>query len=277
MGTSTTSRALVTGASAGIGLAIAKRLASRGVEVWMAARRKDVLQQEVDAINAAGGKAHVLVLDVADTETTVARLTALDAETGGIDLVVANAGLAGARGAIPLPKTQWADVRDILHTNLLGSAATVHPFIAPMVARGRGHLVGISSVAADCPIARSAAYGASKAGLTFFLEAADIELRAAGVDVTIIHPGFVSTPAGDELEGMAPRPFLVSADKMARVIDRAIQRRARLVRYPWILGAVGRFSAWLPRSVMRPLIRATSGERDEAVRGAQLTAGRGKS
>src|SRR5690349_19135958 len=124
MSTSTSSRALVTGASAGIGLAISKRLAARGVEVWMAARRKDVLQKQVDAINATGGKAHALVLDVAETEATVARLAALDAETGGIDLVVANAGLAGARGAIPLAKTQWSDVRDILHTNLLGSAAT---------------------------------------------------------------------------------------------------------------------------------------------------------
>jgi short-subunit dehydrogenase len=272
MSTSTPSRALVTGASAGIGLAIAKRLAGRGLEVWMAARRKDVLQNEVDAIKRAGGRAHALVLDVADTEATVARLAALDAETGGIDLVVANAGLAGARGAIPLPKAQWSDVRDILHTNLLGSAATVQPFIAPMVARGRGHLVGISSVAADCPIARSAAYGASKAGLTFFLESADIELRAHGIDVTIIHPGFVSTPAGDELVGAAPRPLLVSADKMALIIDRAIRRRSRLVRYPWTMGAVARLSASLPRFIMRPLIRATSGERKEEARDAQRPA-----
>jgi short-subunit dehydrogenase len=254
-------RALVTGASAGIGLAVARRLAARGIEVWMAARRKDVLQKEVDAINATGGRAHALVLDVADTEATVARLAKLDAETGGIDLVVANAGLAGARGAIPLPKAAWADVRDILHTNLLGAAATVYPFIAPMVARGHGQLVGISSLSADCPIARSAAYGGSKAGLTFFLESADIELKAAGVDVTIIHPGFVSTPAGDELIGTAPRPLLVSADKMARVIDRAIVRRKRLVRYPWIMGFVARLTAWLPRFIMRPLIRRTSGER----------------
>ena len=132
-----------------------------------------------------------------------------------------------------------------------------------MVARGRGHLVGISSVAADCPIARSAAYGASKAGLTFFLESADIELRALGVDVTIIHPGFVSTPAGDELIGTAPRPFLMSAEKMAHIVDRAIRRRARIVRTPWVLGAVARMSAWLPRFIMRPLIRATSGEGKE--------------
>ena len=254
-------RALVTGASAGIGLAVARRLAARGLEVWMAARGREKLQAEVDAINRAGGKAHALVLDIADTEATVASLAALDAEVGGIDLVVANAGLAGARGAIPLPKCSWADVRDILHTNLIGAAATVHPFIVPMVQRGHGHLVGISSLGADCPIARAAPYGASKAGLTFYLESADIELRAAGIDVTIIHPGFVSTPAGDQLIGVASRPLLVSADKMARVIDRAIRRRARLVRHPWIMGFIARLSAWLPRALMRPLIRRTSGER----------------
>jgi short-subunit dehydrogenase len=253
-------RALVTGASAGIGLAVARRLAARGIEVWMTARGRERLEAEVDAIARSGGRAHALVLDVTDTEATVTRLGALDAEVGGIDLVIANAGLAGARGAIPLPKTAWADVRDILHTNLLGAAATVHPFIAPMVQRGHGQLVGISSLSADCPIARSAAYGSSKAGLTFFLEAADIELRALGIDVTIIHPGFVSTPAGDELIGVASRPLLVSADKMAKVIDRAIVKRSRLVRYPWIMGAIARFSAWLPRFLMRPLIRRTSGE-----------------
>lgn len=265
-------RALVTGASAGIGLAVARRLAARGVEVWMAARGRERLQAEVDAINRAGGaKAHALVLDIADTDATVARLAALDAETGGIDLVVANAGLAGARGAIPLPRCTWADVRDILHTNLLGAAATVHPFIVPMLARGHGHFVGISSLGADCPIARAAPYGASKAGLTFYLESADIELRALGIDVTIIHPGFVATPAGDQLIGVAARPLLMSADKMARIIDRAIRRRSRLVRAPWIMGLIARLSAWLPRAIMRPLIRRTSGERLSAAAASPRT------
>jgi len=252
-------RALVTGASAGIGLQIAKRLADRGLEVWMAARRKEPLDAAVEEIRQRGGRAHALILDVADTDACVARLTRLDQETGGIDLVVANAGLAGARGAVPLAEAPWKDVRDILHTNLLGGAATVYPFIAPMVARGHGHLVGISSLSADCPVARSAAYGASKAGLTFFLEAADIELRALGVDVTIVHPGFVSTPAGDELIGVAPRPFLWQADKAARVIDRAIRRRTRLLRFPWVLGFTARVTRALPRGLMRPLIRLTSG------------------
>jgi short-subunit dehydrogenase len=253
----------VTGASRGIGAQLARRLAARGIEVWLADRRAELLANQVDAIRANGGRAHGLVIDLADVDATVARFARLDEEVGGIDLVIANAAIVGARGALPLPQVAWADVRDILHMNLIGSAATLFPFISRMAARGHGHIVGVSSISADCPVARSAAYAASKAGFSFFLESADIELRAAGVDVTIIHPGFVSTPAGDELIGTTSRPFLVSADKAARIIDRAIRRRARLVRFPWILGAFARLSAWLPRVIMRPLIRATSGERKQ--------------
>jgi hypothetical protein len=68
----------------------------------------------------------------------------------------------------------------------------------------------------------------------------------------------VSTPAGDEIAGQAPRPFLMSADRAGAIIDRAIRRRARLVRFPWVMGAVARVSAWLPRAIMRPLIFKTS-------------------
>lgn len=252
-------RALVTGASSGIGLHLARRLAARGVEVWLAARRAELLAAEVAAIVAAGGRAHALVLDIADVDGTAEAMARLDAESGGIDLVVANAGLAGAVGGVPLKEARWQDVRALLHTNLVGSAATLFPFVAPMLARGHGHLVAVSSVAADCPIARSAAYGAGKAGLTFFLEAADIELRAHGIDVTIVHPGFVKTAATDELAGTAPMPLMVPVERAARIIDRAIQKRVRLVRFPWVMGAVARLVAWLPRFVTRPLIKRFSG------------------
>ena len=251
-------RALVTGASSGMGLALARLLAARGIEVWLAARRRELLDSAVADIVRSGGRAHALVLDIADADAVVERLGRLDDEVGGFDLVVANAGMAGARGAGSLASCSWEDVRDLLHTNLIGSAATVYPFISRMLARGHGHLVAVSSLGADLPLARATPYGASKAGLTFFLESADLQLRPAGVDVTIIHPGFVKTAATDSLVGTTPMPFMVPADKAARIIDRAIRRRARLVRFPWVMGSLARLTAALPRWLSSPLIRRSS-------------------
>jgi short-subunit dehydrogenase len=234
-------------------------LAARGIEVWLAARRADALAAEVEKIRAAGGQAHALVLDVADVDATYNRLAALDDEVGGIDLVVANAGIGGKRGGQQLAHSTWPDVKDFIHVNFLGAAATLSPFIPRMVKRGNGHLVGVSSLGADMPFHRNGAYGSSKAGLTFFLECADIELRPQGVDVTIVHPGFVHTPMSAELTD--PKPFLMSEEKAVDIIDRGLRRRARMVRFPWILGAVSRVSAALPRALMSPLIRAATSER----------------
>jgi len=260
-------RALVTGASSGMGAALSRRLAARGVEVWLAARRADRLAAMVARIEAEGGRAHALPLDVADADGTVARLGALDDEVGGIDLVVANAGIGGIKGAVPMSRCPWPDVRDLLFVNLIGAAATVVPFIPRMLARGRGQIVGISSMSADLPSPRSAPYGASKAGFTYFLASADIELRPRGVAVTIVHPGFVRTPMLEELSQLGdPMPFVLTEDQAARIIDRGIQRRARLVRFPWILGFMSRATRALPRFMSDPLVRLTMAERPSAAR-----------
>jgi short-subunit dehydrogenase len=169
--------------------------------------------------------------------------------------------MTGARGAIPLPECTWPDVRDMLHTNLVGGAATIYPFIKPMLGRGHGQLVAVSSLSADLPMARGGTYGASKAGLTFWLESVDLELRTLGVAVTIVHPGFVKTPSSDQLEGLTPMPFKVPVERAAIIIDRGIQRRARMIRFPWILGALARFTNLLPRWLTSPLIRLTSAAR----------------
>lgn len=251
-------RALVTGASSGIGAALAERLARRGIEVWLAARRKEVLEQHVARIVAAGGRAHALALDIAQADATHDTLSRLDEEVGGIDLVVANAALAGSDTDVGLADSSWQRVRDILHTNLIGSAATVMPFIPRMLARGHGHLVGISSLAADAPNPRAAAYGASKAGLTFFLDTADIELRPRGIDVTVIHPGFVRTPSLEGLPDKDRLPFIVPVDRATDIIDRAIQKRARLVRFPWMMSMAALVPQVLPRFILHPLtLRAT--------------------
>src|SRR4051812_31884669 len=100
-------RALVTGASSGIGAALAERLARRGLEAWLPARSVDARERLAQKIRAAGGRAHVLPLDVADSEQVIECLTRLDREAGGIDLVVANAAVAGARAGIPFGRASF--------------------------------------------------------------------------------------------------------------------------------------------------------------------------
>jgi len=243
----TPKRALVTGASSGIGAALAARIARRGTEVWLCARRKEKLHEEVQLIEKAGGKAHVFELDVTDVDTTHDKLRKLDHQVGGMDLVVANAGIGGEYVMGDFSKMPWTATRNIFNTNLLGAIATIDAFVPGMVERGSGHLVGISSLAADINLPRGAAYNASKAALTHYLESADIELRAKGVPVTIVHPGFVKTAMADSLREATP--FLVELDRAVEIIDHAILRKARLVRFPFPLAAVTLTANALPRAL----------------------------
>lgn len=221
-------RALITGASSGIGAAVARKLAARGVEVWLGARRADRLDAEVAAIAAAGGKAHAVALDVTRPDETAARVLALDDEAGGLDLVVANAGIGGAGRVVS--RTSFQDAAMIMATNYTGALATLLPLVPRMIERKSGHLVGISSMAAEMPLPAAADYGASKAALTFFLECAQGELPAKGVDVTIVHPGFVKSDL--TAKNKFPMPFLLELEEAATIIDDGIARRARLVRFP---------------------------------------------
>jgi len=153
----TPKRALITGASSGIGAALALRIARRGTEVWLCARRKEKLDEEVRRIEQAGGKAHAVELDVADADATHARLRRLDGEVGGIDLAIANAGIGGEYVMGDFAKMPWASTKNIFATNLLGAIATLDAFVPGMVERGHGQLVGISSLAADINLPRGAA------------------------------------------------------------------------------------------------------------------------
>jgi short-subunit dehydrogenase len=245
-------RALVTGASSGIGAALARRLAARGLEVWLAARRRSALDAEVAAIVAAGGRAHALELDVADADATVERLARLDEEAGGIDLVVANAGTAGDGLRRPGAQT-WASSKQVIGVNLLGAIATLTPFIPRMIERGAGQLVGVSSIAAHIVNPSGALYSASKAGLSTYLESIDIDLRPRGVAVTCVEPGFVDTAMAREHNDRLP--LLLTTERAVEIIDLGIQRRARVVRFPWLTGAGARVLTALPRPLRAALFR----------------------
>lgn len=235
-------RALVTGASSGIGWALSRRLAQRGYEVWLAARSLPKLEIDARRIESEGCRAHAFMLDVARPEETEGRVAALDREIGGFDLVVANAGIGGAQK--PVAKQTFSDFREVMEVNLLGAAATILPIVPGMVARGRGHIVGVSSLAADIPLPAGADYGTSKAALSFFLASAAADLIPRGVFVTDVHPGFVKTPL--TAKNKFPMPFLVELEDAAKIIDRAIEKKKRVVRFPAPLSAAIAGGSLLP-------------------------------
>ncbi len=242
----------MTGASSGIGAALARRLGQRGFEVWLAARRLPALEAEVEAIRAAGGSAHAVSIDVAQPEAAEQIVAELDRAIGGFDLVVANAGIGG--GTTPVARQTLADARRVIETNLLGALATLLPAIPGMVERGRGHIVGVTSLAGEIPLPAAADYGTSKAALSFFLDSAAVDLRPRGVHVTDVRPGFVRTPLTDK--NTFEMPFLVELEEAARIIDEGIARRARVVRFPLPIRAAITASKWMPESLMAAIVNA---------------------
>ncbi len=240
--------ALITGASSGIGAALAKRLAANGTEVVLAARSEDALRELASTIEAAGGTARVEVLDVSDPERTEARVRELDDELA-LELVVANAGIGGSKWS---GKLSWADCKAVIDVNVCGAVATLTGAIPGMVARGLGHLVGVSSVAQYRGLPSSAAYCASKAFLSTFLETLRIDLHDTGVSVTDVRPGFVDTPL---TEGMKSKPFAVEVDKAAWTIAKAIERKRGVIVFPAQMAAVGHMLEVMPRAIYEPVVR----------------------
>ena len=243
--------ALITGASSGIGRALALWFARRGTNVWAAARRRDALNALVEEARSAGGRVQPLALDVTDTPETVRVIRSLDEECGGLDLVVANAGISVATDGRRL---EWSDVERILEVNVLGAAATLSAALPAMVSRGRGHLVGISSLAAFRGMPRFSAYSGSKAFLSVFLEGLRVDLRKVGLKVTAIHAGYVKSEltAGGREDRM---PFLLETDDAADRIGRAILRGDRVCSFPWQLRSLAQVVKGLPDGIFDRLAR----------------------
>lgn len=244
--------ALVTGASSGIGQALAQRLARDGYSVWLAARRTELLEKEAAALRSQGHDARAIRIDVSNHDETSATVADLDTAVGGIDLLVANAGIGSA--PTPASALTFAAAKHTLDVNLLGALATILPVVPRMVARGSGHVVGVSSLAAEVPIPAAVDYGVSKAALTFFLESLGADVRPKGVAVTAVHPGFVRSAITDKNE--FDMPFLMDADRAADIIARGIAKRARIVRFPLptSLAVVG--SKLMPRALRDALVNA---------------------
>ena len=232
--------ALITGASSGIGRGLAFALARRGAAVGLLARREHVLQSVVLEIEAEGGRAISLPADVRDAEAMRSASGALHDRFGPVDLLVANAGIGATTYAVDLCEKA---VADLINVNVIGVVNSVTAVIPQMVKRGSGHLVAISSLAAYRGLPKSAAYCASKAATSALFEGLRIDLLGTGVDVTIIHPGFIKTPL---TVGVKRTPYLMEVDEAVPKILRAIEKRRKGYSFPWQLASIARACMLLP-------------------------------
>lgn len=238
---------VITGASDGIGKALAWEMASRGYHLGLSARRierlqtlKLELQSKYPAI-----KVFVQAMDVTAYDQQKAVLSVFKKDLGMIDILVVNAGIAiaGKVGVSPL-----TDQLTVIDTNLKGAIATVSVGLNIFREQGGGHLVATSSIAAFRGLSRNAAYCASKSGLTTFMEAVRVETYKENIDVTILHPGYIDT---DINRGLASRPFVIDVEKGARIYARLIERKVRsatVPQFPWNM--VGPLLKILPTSVI---------------------------
>jgi short-subunit dehydrogenase len=249
---STYRSALITGASSGLGRALAERLAADGVLVVLSARREALLRELADAIAARGGTARVEPLDVADTDRTVAAIGRIDAEVDGLDLVIANAGVGMATRRTS-PSYTWEAVAAPCHVNFCGAVATLTAVLPSMVKRRRGHVVGISSLAAYGALPGHGGYSAPKAGLSMFLECLRMDLAAHGVQVTAVHPGFVRTAM--TARSRQPMPLLMDSAAAADLIVRALPKAPATIDFPLPLALAARLGGALPRALRDRLLR----------------------
>ncbi|HVR11284.1 MAG TPA: SDR family NAD(P)-dependent oxidoreductase [Thermoanaerobaculia bacterium] len=237
-------RALVTGATSGIGRSLALWLAARGVTVIAAGRRREKLEELRDEAARIGGAIEPLELDVAAVAAVRERLGELDGRDGGLDLVVANAGVGQLTSA---RKFDWEACESILRVNVLGAAATLTAVLPGMLARGRGHLVAVASIAAVRGFPQNAAYGSSKAFLRSFMESLRLDLAATAVKTTCVFPGFVKSEM--TATNRFPMPFLLETDEAAARIGRAILAQRAEYWFPWQMALPARALALLPSAL----------------------------
>jgi short-subunit dehydrogenase len=229
----------ITGASSGIGEALARHYAAAGATLGLAARRQHRLSELIEALP---GVHAAYPLDVADAAALRAAAADFIARHGVPDIVIANAGVSV--GTLADDADDLPALNRVFQTNVMGMAQTLQPFIAAMKARGSGRLVGIASVAGIRGLPGAGAYSASKAAAITFLESLRVELRGSGVKVVTIAPGYIATPM--TAVNSYPMPFILPADKAARRFSRAIERGTSYTVIPWQMGVVARLMRLLP-------------------------------
>jgi short-subunit dehydrogenase len=235
----------LTGASSGIGEALAVEIAKRGAILGLLARREELLKELSEKCEAAGGTARVFACDVVDSSAVQKAADALRDEFGRVDILIANAGIGGNNRETRELQPEY--VRKVFDVNLMGAVNSVYAVLPQMLERGSGQLVAISSLAGFRGLPKSAAYSASKGGLTNLFESIRLDVQHKGVAVTIIQPGFIKTPLTSGRK--SKMPFLMELEDAVPLFLKAIEKRKKFAAFPWQLATIVRlgriFPAWI--------------------------------
>jgi short-subunit dehydrogenase len=242
---------VITGASSGLGAALARAYATPGTMLGLLGRDPARLDTTARACTASGARVRVALVDVADAPAMAAWLSAFDADTP-VELLIANAGTSA--GPPPdSPSEGVATASRQVAVNLLGTINTVEPLLPALCARRRGRVAVIASIAAYRGLPYSPGYCASKAGLRAYAEALRPRLEPRGVGVTVVCPGFFASPMTDRFHG--PTPFLITSETAARLVKRGIDRGRRRVAFPWPLVRGLQFCDIAPAAIGDAILR----------------------
>jgi len=241
----------ITGASSGIGAALARCYARRGAHLSLTARNAARTETVAQECREAGAEVRWQAADVTDRETLSAWIEDCD-QRQPIDMVIANAGLGGERVIASPAGEQLSLAREIVETNILGVANTVIPLLPRFVARGSGHVVLMSSLAAYVGLPEAPLYSASKAAIRIYGQGLHRLLGPSGVRVTVVCPGFVATPMSQSIPGHLP--LLWSAERAAAFIVKRLARDRREIAFPWPLAVLAKLASTLPVQLVDSLL-----------------------
>ena len=232
-------KVFVTGASSGLGEALARHYAAQGAQLGLVARRADLLHALAASLQPTPA---LYALDVRDADALCKAAGDFISRFGVPDIVVANAGVS--KGTLTEHASDLEVFRQVFDTNVMGMVNTFHPFIVPMREKGNGTLVGIASVAGFRGIPGGGAYSASKAAVITYCESLRVELRDAGVSVVTICPGYIRTPMTNV--NRFKMPFIIPVEEAVVRFARAIDAKTSFTVIPWNMGLAARVLRIMP-------------------------------
>lgn len=244
----------LTGASSGIGEALALLLARDGARLALVARRQDLLEKVAGKAQKLGGRALALPADAGDRAEVARALEATKEALGPVDVLIANAGVSERIFAERFSADLFAQQ---VQVNLLGVVYAIEGVLPDMLARGSGQIAAVSSLAGWRGLPFYSAYSATKGALQLMLESLRVELRPKGITVSGVYPGFVRTPMTDK--NAFPMPFMISAEQAARCIARGLAARRAEIAFPWPAAAAMKLVRVMPKGLYdrlgSPLLR----------------------